>query len=200
MKKLDFIFDLHNRLENLPQDDVEERLHFYIEMIEDHMEEGLSEEEAVAQLGSIEEIAAQIIQDIPLAKLVKERMKPQKRLKAGETALLIAGSPMWLPLLIAMGAVVISLYISLWAVLISFWAVFVSCAICAVSCIPIGMFFCFRNGLTGAAVISAGLVCAGLSIFLFFGCKAATKGVLLLTKKMIFRIKYGFAGKERASA
>ena len=46
MTKLKFLFELRDRLEGLPYDEVEERLNFYSEMIEDRMEEGLSEEEA----------------------------------------------------------------------------------------------------------------------------------------------------------
>ena len=118
MNKLDFILTLRGRLENLPQEDVEDRLRFYMEMIEDRMEGGLSEEDAVAELGTVEEISAQIIADIPLAKLVKERVKPKRRLRAGEILLLVLGFPVWLPLLISAAAVVLSLYISLWAVLI----------------------------------------------------------------------------------
>ena len=199
MNKLDFILALHGRLENLPQEDVEERLHFYMEMIEDRMEEGLSEEDAVAELGTVEEISAQIIADIPLAKLVKERVKLKTRLHTGEILLLVLGFPVWLPLLISAAAVVLSLYISLWAVLISLWAVLVSVTACAVGCVLAGAVLGFVRGPIGAAVIGAGLVCAGLAIFLFFGCKMATKGTLVMTKKVVLRMKHSFAGKERTA-
>jgi len=53
MNKQEFIEALYRRLSDLPWQDVEERLNFYGEMIEDHMEEGLSEEEAVASMGSV---------------------------------------------------------------------------------------------------------------------------------------------------
>ena len=199
MNKLDFILALHGRLENLPQEDVEDRLRFYMEMIEDRMEEGLSEEDAVAELGTVEEISAQIIADIPLAKLVKERVKPKRRLRAGEILLLVLGCPVWLPLLISAAAVVLSLYISLWAVLISLWAVLVSVTACAVGCVLAGAVLGVVRGPIGAAVIGAGLVCAGLAIFLFFGCKMATKGTLVMTKKVVLRMKHSFAGKERTA-
>ena len=199
MNKLDFILTLRGRLENLPQEDVEDRLRFYMEMIEDRMEEGLSEEAAVAELGTVEEISAQIIADIPLAKLVKERVKLKRRLHTGEFLLLVLGFPVWLPLLISAAAVVLSLYISLWTVLISLWAVLVSVAACAVGCVLAGAVLGFVRGPIGAAVIGAGLVCAGLAVFLFFGCKMATKGTLVMTKKVVLRMKHSFAGKERTA-
>ena len=52
--------ELREELMGLPQDEIEERLDFYSEMIEDRMEEGLSEEVAVAEIGIPAEIAAQI--------------------------------------------------------------------------------------------------------------------------------------------
>lgn len=191
MTKLDFILKLHERLSDLPHNEVEERLTFYIEMIEDRMEEGLPEEAAVAAVGSIDEIAAQIKADISPA-TEKAEAKPKRRLKAGEIVLLVLGSPIWLSLLIAAFAIVFSLYISLWAVIVSLWAVFGSFAGCAFGGIVGGV--CFALGgysYAGIALIGAGLVCAGLAIFLFFGCKAATKGTSHLTGNIFRRLRNG---------
>lgn len=185
MTKLNFLFELHERLSDLPQNEVEERLTFYLEMIEDRMEEGLLEEDAVAAVGSIDEIAAQIISEISSA-AAKEEVKPKrKQRKAWEIVLLVLGAPLWIALLIAAFSVVLSLYISLWAVIISLWAVFAAFAGCAFSGVAGGI--CFVLGgqeYAGIAMIAAGIVCAGLSIFLFFGCKAATKGTLRVTKNI----------------
>ncbi len=199
MSKQEFLALLRKGLSGLPQDDIEERLTFYSEMIEDRMEEGLSEEEAVAAVGSVDEIVAQVVADIPLAKIAKERIKPQKRLKVWEIVLLALGSPIWLSLGISAIAVILSLYVSLWSVIISLWAVFVSFAACAIGGVVAGIVFAIgSNGLTGIAMIGAGIVCAGLSIFMFYGCKVTTKGILILTKKIAVRIKNCFIKKEEA--
>ena len=58
MCKQEFLSQLRARLGGLPHRDVEERLNFYGEMIDDRMEEGRSEDEAVSDIGSVEEIAA----------------------------------------------------------------------------------------------------------------------------------------------
>lgn len=136
MNKQDFLAQLRKGLSGLPQDDIEERLTFYKEMIEDRMEEGSSEEEAVSAIGSVEDIVRQSIADIPLAKIAKERIRPKRHLKVWEVILLTLGSPIWLSLSVAAAVVILSLYISLWAVMISLWAVFGSLAICAVASIP----------------------------------------------------------------
>ncbi len=185
MSKQEFLARLRKGLSGLPQDDIEERLTFYGEMLEDRMEEGLSEEEAVAAIGGVDEIVRQTIADVPFARIAKERIKPKRHLKAWEIVLLVLGSPIWLSLGIAAAAVVFSLYTCLWAVIISLWAVFGALAICAVGSVPGCVIFAVGgHGASGLALLSAGIVCAGLSILLFCGSKETTKGVFMLTRKM----------------
>ena len=199
MNKAEFLLALHKRLSALPGEEAEERLAFYSEMIDDRMEEGLSEAAAVAAVGSVDEIAAQIIAEIPITKIAKEKIKPKRRLKTGEILLLVLGSPVWFSLALAVAAVILSLYVALWSVVISLWAVFASLIGCGIGGIAGGIvLLCFGSVPTGIALIGAGVVCAGLSIFLFYGCKAATKGTLLLTKKLAAWSKRGFIRKEAA--
>lgn len=197
MKRLEFLLALQNRLSCLPREELEERLAFYNEMIDDRIEEGLSEDEAVAQIGNIDEIVSQIISETPLTTLVKEKIKPKKRLKTWEIVFLAVGSPIWLSLLIAAFAVVISLYAALWSVIVSLWSAFASVAVCAPAGVLAGVLFLCNGSVTpGIAMIAAGLVCAGLAIFLFYGCKAATKGAVWLTKLLPLSIKRCFIKKE----
>lgn len=196
MSKQEFLAQLRNGLSRLPQDDIEEHLLFCSEMIEDRKEEGLSEEEAILAVGPVNKIVAQVV-DIPLMKAANTENKPKRQLNAGVIALLALGSPIWLSLSIAAAAVILSLYISLWAVIISLWAVFVSFAACFVSGVLACVFFTAGgNGVAGVAVLATGIVCAGLSIFVFHGCKAVTKGTLFLTKKMAIWIKKCFIRRE----
>jgi len=71
MTKQEFLRELWNRLTELPQEDVEKSLDYYSEMIDDRVENGLTEEEAVADIGSAEEVAAQLIAELP--QKIKER-------------------------------------------------------------------------------------------------------------------------------
>lgn len=199
MGKQEFLVQLRKGLSGLPQEDIEERVTFYSEMIDDRMEEGFTEEEAVVAVGSAQEIVAQVVAEIPFAKIAKERIKSRRQLRVGEIVLLALGSPIWLSLGIAAFVVILSLYISLWAVIISLWAVFASFAAC-----PIGgvlacvVFTVGGNGASGLAMLAAGIVCAGLAIFMFYGCKAVTGGTLILTKKMAIWVKNCFIKKEVA--
>ena len=199
MTKTRFLVSLHDRLSDLPQSDVEERLNFYSEMIEDRMEEGLPEEQAVAELGSVDEVAAQIIADIPLSKIAKEKIKPKHRLKAWEIVLLALGSPVWLSLLIAAAAVLFALYVVIWSVVISLWAVFVSLAAAAAGGVAACIIFALGGQVSaGLAMLGAGLLCAGLAIFMFYGCLAVSKGAVWLGKAILHGLKTALIRKEEA--
>ena len=60
MTKEEFISELRKKLSGLPEKEIEEGLSFYCEIIDDKIEEGFSEEEAVSGVGSVDEIASQI--------------------------------------------------------------------------------------------------------------------------------------------
>ncbi|MBE6706872.1 MAG: DUF1700 domain-containing protein [Ruminococcaceae bacterium] len=205
MNKSEFLAELRSRLVGLPQNEIEERISFYSEMIDDRVEEGATEEDAVAGIGSIDEIVAQILEDVPLWSIVKEKVKKKREktekkrrsLKAWEIVLIVLGFPVWLPLLIAAFAVILSLYLTLWALVISLWAVFVSLAACGLAGLVAGVGYAILvKPIDGILLVAAGLVCSGLAIFAFIGCKAATKGTARLTKKIIFGIKHLFVGKD----
>lgn len=199
MSKQEFLAQLQKGLSGLPQDDIEERLMFYSEMIDDRMEEGLSEGEAVSEIGTVDAIISQIIAEIPLSKILKEKIKPKRTFKAWEIILLVLGSPVWLPLMIAAFAVILSVYVVLWSVIISLWVVWGSLIGSSLGSVASGIIFVFLgNRLTGLATIGIGIFCAGLSIFLFFACKKTSEGILLLTKKIASGIKNRFVKKEEA--
>jgi len=199
MRKQEFLVQLRKGLSGLPQEDIGERLMFYSEMIEDQMEDGLSEEEAVSAVGTVHEIVMQIIAETPLTKIAKERIKPKRRRSVGEIVLLALGSPVWFSLGVAVFSVILSLYISLWAVIISLWSVFVSIIVCSIGGMLAGVVFAAGgNVASGIALLAAGFVGTGLSIFAYYGCKAVTMGSLLLTKKIAIWVKNCFIKKEKA--
>ena len=108
MDKQEFLARLRQGLAGLPTEEIEERLSFCDEMIDDRMEEGLSEEQAVDAMGDVDELVVRIIADVPLTKLVKGKIRPNHRLGAWEILLLVLGSPVWVSLLIAAAAVAFS--------------------------------------------------------------------------------------------
>jgi uncharacterized membrane protein len=198
MTKTEFLSQLEKGLSGLPKDDIDERISFFSEMIDDRVEEGMTEEDAIAQIGSVDEVVSQIIAETPLKKIVKERIKPKRRLSAWEIVLIALGSPIWLSLIIVAFAVVISLYASLWSVVVSLWAAFGAVVAGGFGGLIGGIAIAiFEQPLSGISVIGASVVCLGLSILLFFACKILTILSAKLTKKIALLIKTCFIRKEK---
>ena len=187
MTKQEFLAQLRESMVNIPQEEREERLTFYEEMINDRMEEGLLEEDAVSQIST----------DITFSKTEEEKVTVKRKHKSWETVTIVVGSPLWIVLSIALVAITISLFASLWSLVGSAWSVFVSlCAGALVGVVECIVFACLGTWSTGFAFLGLGLVCGGLSILAFFGCKEATKGSVWLTKKFVLWVKSWFKKKE----
>lgn len=197
MNRSDFLSGLRVALKGLPEAEIAEHVHFYSEMICDRMEDGLSEEEAVAQVGSVDEVVAQILSDTAPAKPAEEKVKAKKALKAWEIVLLVLGSPLWLSLLIGALSVVITLYACIWTAVVCLWAAFASLVGGALAGLlsPVALALS-GNDIAGLAMLGAGLVCAGAAVFVFFGCRAASVGVVVLTKKVLLATRNLFVGKR----
>lgn len=195
MNKEQFLIELASALSGLPDDDIEKTLEFYSEMIDDRIEEGLSEEESVADLGSIEEIRAQTIKDTPMTKLIREKVKKKRELTGLEITLLIVGFPIWLPILISVAAVIISIYVTLWSLIVVLFAVEISFAASAFACIIASIpSFIFLNTPGALFLLGCGLFLAGLSVLWVFVCRWGIKGIIWLTR---VSIKSLFIGKEK---
>ena len=128
MTKLEFLLTIEERICALPEEDVQRSLEYYAEMIDDRMDEGLSEEEAVTALGDPDRIVDEILSETPLTRLVKARAKPRRALGVWEIVLLALGSPVWISVIVSLFAIVISLYAVPISLLITFWALFASFA------------------------------------------------------------------------
>ena len=106
MSKADFLRLLERALAQLSEEKRQKNLEYYSELLDDMMEEGMTEAEATAKLGSPSQIAQSILQEMPLGKLVSTRMKPKSGWTPLAIVLAVVGSPIWVPLLLAGAAAV----------------------------------------------------------------------------------------------
>lgn len=199
MNKMEFLNILFMRLDGLPKDEVEQTLEFYEEIISDKVEDGLTEEEAVAQLGPISDIVSQVMSEISLSKIVRERLRPKRELRIWELVLIILGAPLWFPILIAFFAVFFSLYVVVWSIVISLYAIDISLGVSGLVGI-LGLFFYANigNGAAATFVFGAGLACIGLAILVFIVSAITIKWLLNFTKELLLKVKKIFIRKEVA--
>ena len=201
MSKDAFIGELRHRMAGLPKEAVDRTVEYYSELIADSMEDGLSEEEAVSRLGSLDEIVANVVKDTPLSQIVETRIREKKAKRGGirawEVILLVLGAPLWLPLLLAVLAVGLALYVTLWAVVIALWAVVAAVILTGVVAVAAGIVeLCQMHLPQGLVLLGGGLVCLGLCALLFLLMKLITVGTVKLYKLVWTGIKSLFVGKK----
>ena len=183
MNKSEFLSKLNKGLYFLNKNEKQERLNFYSEMIDDLVEDGLSEEEAVAKMDDIKIIISQIKEDYGVKNQAMAIRKDPATL-----ILIIVGFPIWFSLLAGLFSIVVSVYAVVWAVIISLWAVFGSFIGTGVAGI---IYFAFALNSVSAyfATFGASLTLLGLAIIFFFVAKKLTILTFSLPKKLYVFIK-----------
>ncbi len=194
MTKQEYLDSLKKKLESLPETEISKSLDYYQEMIEDRVDDGMSEEEAVEAVGTIDEAADQILTEIPLPKLVANRVKPKKKHKGGKLALiiilLILTCWFWLPISIVFIAVFLCVYICFWIVIIMLYAVDLALAVGGLGAIFLGIYFIITgHPATGVGFIGAGLFLVGASVMLFVPFTKLAKLLVKASGKFVLWIK-----------
>jgi len=194
MTKYSFLGELLERLSALPEAAREKAYAFYAEIIDDSVEDGMTEEQAVAKLGSAEEIAAHIVSETPLSVLLKSRAK-RGRNRRIPVLLWALGFPVWFPVLVSLASVLLSLFLVLWVLSAVLWVVFAACSAAAAGGV-IGLFYIADTGARLMCIGSA-LVMTGFAALLLPASAAATKQVARLTRALWRKMKAGLFRKWR---
>lgn len=199
MNRNEFLAGLERQLSQLDPAERQKQLDYYAELLSDMTEDGMSEEEAAAKIGSPESVAAEIFAEMPLPALVRSRVRPRSGWNALSIVLLVLGSPIWLSLLLALAAVVIAVYAVIWAVILSLFAAVAAIAAAGVGAVLLGVTELDSGVPRALMFLGAGLVCAALSIPAFLGALWCAKALVRLTAVIFRGIKSLFVRRERIS-
>ena len=115
MLRDEYLSNLKDKLaaNNIPG--IDSMIDFYDEAISDRIEDGMSEEDAVAAMEDADEVVKSALLDKPIAALMMEsaRKKHQEANEKGHGALFvvlaIVGFPIWFPLVVTAGALIMVL-------------------------------------------------------------------------------------------
>ena len=187
MTKEEFLKELESKLSGLPKDEIKNRIDFYSEMIDDIIEEGKTEEEAIEKIGNVDSTIKQIASETSMVKLVKEKIMPKRPLRTIEIVLIILGAPLWVPLVLLTLFLVILAYLLIWLGVIICYSILLFSAYSFIT--EIINFFALDFSLFH---ISIAIISIGMGIFMYYGSLYATKGTILLSKKIGFSIKKSF--------
>lgn len=188
MNKQQFLDALRRGLSQLPTEEIEKQLAYYSELIDDMVEDGMTEQEAVERLGSVEEIYENILLETPLPLLVKSKARPRGGWTALTVVLVILGFPIWFSIAAALFAVVLSVYAVIWALVIVAFAVVLAIILAVVLFVIFFVRLLFTSlsaallalgfalGLAGAAML-AGLIAVGCCKLIIRATAAIGRGI-----------------------
>ena len=189
MDKNTFFETLKVRLAGIPEKELQQAIDYYDEIISDKVEDGVSEQEAIESLGSIDEIVRSTLSDIPIKKLVKEKFGLKRKLRTWEIVLLSLTSIIWVPLLIVLMAVVLVLYVCLWSGVISVGAVSISSLAASLIC-ALGVVDVVSGNLASGIVLAGfSMIFAGVAILTAIATFKFGKLMVIVCKKIILWIK-----------
>lgn len=173
MTKSEYLEELRSRLTAASVANIDSRIDYYSEMIDDRIEDGMTEEDAIASMESIDSIVETFQLEKPVATLVKEKVR-----KSTETAsqnghlaiwivLAILGSPLWIPLLIVALSVLLVIVIVLFVIIITIFSVFLAIGCAAIACVAAPFFAVNVTTVGLLGTIGAALICTGIVIVLW---------------------------------
>lgn len=173
MTKQEYLQRLRALLRSLPHQEVERICTFYAESIDDRMESGLSESDAVASMETPGTVAEQIIDSMPA--VPRLALKAHNKFGILFWALLLIGSPLWVPLVLTAIAVVIALYMTMRAIVLAAWAVAASLIVMFVACIVAAVFAVGSAPTSGLLLLTGkGALCGAAGLLGIAVCGALT--------------------------
>lgn len=179
MTKDEYLSELRAGLAAFSKDEVDRAVSFYEEMVDDRVEAGVSEEEAVGSLEPPAEAAARIISEMPAVPRAAARLRSPKTPRSWFVAFIVAaviGSPVWIPLTLGVIMAVIGCSIGLFGLLVAVWAIAASMLLGA----PIGLLYLVAGVKAGSVAgalmgLGCGVAVAGVGVFGIHLAVAASK-------------------------
>ena len=164
MTRQEFLKTIRKKLKALPAGEVKNSLAFYDEAISDRIDKGMTEEQAVAALGSPDEVAARIMEEMPEAEAAGEK----RGARGGISWLLvILTSPIWFAVLIVMATVIPAAAACIIGLAAMLAALAVALPVCAVAAlVACGALF-YMNHWTGVLALGCAMALSGISILVW---------------------------------
>lgn len=202
MSKTEFLSLLERQLSTLSEEERQKCLAFYAESIDDRIEDGMAEEEAVKDLGSIQTIAQNIMVEQPLPVLVKAKIKKSRDRMQNQSlfiVLAILGSPLWIPLLFGAGMLLLAVYIVIWSLLFSLYLVAFAFACCGIGGLFAGLLHLYISGVpAGLMILGVSMFSAGAFLLALSLLRICTKKTIDITVALSKKIKRLFVSKKEA--
>lgn len=194
MNRQEYLEALRKALSDMPYSEVEKSVMYCSEIIDDKIEDGMTEQQAVDSMDDISSAARQIKLDQSMGTLIAARANSAG--KKLSTAAIIVGAPLWAAFAAIVFAAVITMYAVLWAIDIALWAVFAAFAAVGAFGPLIAAYMFTVDARSGCVILAGSLVSAGLAIFMFILNKFLSRQLIRFTAFIWRKLKTLFVRKK----
>lgn len=185
MNKYEFLAEVRRGLSGMDKADIDRSLEYYREMIEDRVEDGLSEEEAVAALGPVDKVIADIRAGADCPE--KEDIPTPVSSFAGKDEEKTGNRP--LAVLLTVLRVLYAIFeVCMWITAVSVMVAGISVCATAAGILFTGIVQMLADGLAiGLVYIGGAAAGAGIGIFTVIGARWAFRGIRVLSR-FVYRL------------
>lgn len=188
MNKTEFLNDLKCKLNFLSEEEREKTLNYYSEIIDDRIESGLSEEEAISQMESTRTIAEKLMPENSTQKTTSEKVFDfintlfTKHGYLIVLAIVIFSFPLWSPFVVGILTFVGIIFLILFGLI-------TLGAIGSVIALGIAISFITQSLLSALSAMGVSMFCAGFTILITIGTFKLINKILNFCKEVYQNIK-----------
>lgn len=201
MRRDDFLDQLSTYLQSLPFSERQSTIDFYAEQIDDRIDDGMSEEEAVASLEHPKDIANNLLslRDEQSLEFYVPQHEPQKTSNSNIALIvivLILTCWIWIPLLLGILFVIAGIYATLFALVVSGLVLGVSCVLGGLAALASAATLIPSSLLAAISHLGLALGLIGLSILSFLAAYYISKFTIWMSVELAHTIKHYFEKRK----
>lgn len=163
MTRDEWVAELRGLLERrgVPASEVADALEYYAEAIDDRVELGLSERQALEEIGSPAQACDAVAETVPVAKRAVAAATATRERKALIGVLLLVSAVFWVPLAFGLLGAVAGVYVTIWAAVLVVWTGVGSLLACGLGAVPLACYSASCGALaeglfSGGALLALG--------------------------------------------
>ena len=163
MTKNEWIAELRGLLERrgVPASEVADALEYYAEAIDDRVEQGFSEQQALEEIGSPAQACDAVAETVPVAKRAVAAATATRERKALIGVLLLVSAVFWVPLAFGLLGAAASVYATIWAAVLVVWTGIGSLLACGLGAVPLACYSASCGALAEGLFSGGGLLALG---------------------------------------
>ena len=145
----------------MPASEVADALEYYAEAIDDRVEQGLSEQQALEEIGGPAQACDAVAETVPVAKRAVAAATATRERKALIGVLLLVSAVFWVPLAFGLLGPAAGVYATIWAAVLVVWTGIGSLLACGLGAVPLACYSASCGALAEGLFSGGGLLALG---------------------------------------